>query len=66
MSQNETVLEHLKRSPLTALEAMMKYRIMRLAARIDDLRDAGHNIITRIVRKNNKRYAEYHLLRGKK
>ena len=44
-TQTEKVLMHLeKRGSLTALQAMDYYGIMRLAARIGELRRAGHDI----------------------
>lgn len=62
-SQNKVVLKHLKNGPITVWDAIRHYRIMRLAARIDDLRHAGHNIITHLINQNGKRYAEYHLIK---
>lgn len=45
MTQMEKVLTHLeKRGSLTPLQAMDHYGIMRLAARIGDLRGIGHEI----------------------
>ena len=44
MTQNEMVLAWLKKSHIGPLEAMKVLGIMRLAARIKDLRDEGHKI----------------------
>ena len=45
MTQTEKVLHHLeKRGSLTPLQAMDCYGIMRLAARIGELRRDGHDI----------------------
>lgn len=45
MSQNDTILTHLQAfGRITSLEAIKKYGITRLSARIYDLREAGHNI----------------------
>ena len=44
MTQNEMVLAWLKKSHIGPLEAMKELGIMRLAARIKDLRDDGHQI----------------------
>ena len=44
MTQNEMVLSWLKKSSIGPLEAMKELGIMRLAARIKDLRDDGHKI----------------------
>lgn len=62
-SQAEQVLTHIKRhgsiNPLTAITA---YGCMRLAARICDLRDAGYNIVTDMVKTSEgKQYARYRL-----
>jgi hypothetical protein len=46
MTQNEMVLGWLKKAPIGPLEAMKELGIMRLAARIKDLRDDGHKIQT--------------------
>ena len=44
MTQNEMVLSWLKKSHIGPMEAMKELGIMRLAARIKDLRDDGHKI----------------------
>lgn len=46
MTQTEQILAHLKRAPLTPLIALQRYGCFRLAARINDLRMAGHSIST--------------------
>ena len=61
MSQSEKILSHLKRSPLTPLQALERYVCFRLAARISDLRNKGHKISTEIVERNGKRVARYRL-----
>ena len=49
--QYEMVLEHMESSgSITPLEAMNEYGIMRLGARIADLKALGHKIHTRIVK----------------
>jgi hypothetical protein len=53
-SQNEMVLNHLKRKPLTPLEAIQKYGIHRLSARIYDLKRLGYQIDSTIVEKLNR------------
>ena len=62
MSQATDILNHIKThgaiNPLMALE---RYGCMRLAARISDLRQLGHEIETRHKKANNKVYAEYYL-----
>lgn len=60
MTQNALVLQYLKSGkPVTALFALDRWRIMRLAARIADLRRAGHEISTTLVTFGKKRYAQY-------
>jgi hypothetical protein len=47
MSQCRTVLRHLQQNDhLTSMQAVLVYRIPRLASRIYDLRQAGHNIVS--------------------
>lgn len=54
-SQNEQVLSVLKAGRgITALEAQAKFGIMRLAARIKDLKDDGHNIVSQKVDVRNR------------
>lgn len=61
-SQNSKLLEHLRDhkriEPMTALRHLGIYR---LAARIKDLRDSGHEIITDRV--GEKRIAQYTLVK---
>jgi len=47
------------------MDALTLFGCARLAARIDDLRKMGHNIITEDVNKNGKVFARYHLVKGK-
>lgn len=61
MSQNEEILQMLKRGPVTALDAA-KIGCMRLAARVHDLRMQGHVITTEPVTVRGKQFARYHLL----
>lgn len=45
LTQREIILMHLEqRGPLSARQAMHDYGVMRLAARIEELRRAGHPI----------------------
>lgn len=62
MSQCDDILTHLKGGPLSGIEALNKYGCFRLAARIKDLREQGHDIETRALDlPNGKTVAEYHL-----
>ena len=54
-TQNEIILESLKSGDgLTALDAQSRFGIMRLAARINDLKHDGHKIISRRVDVRNR------------
>ena len=58
MTQAERILQHLEeRGPITAAEALDLYGCSRLAARVSDLRRAGHPIRAELVRGHN-RYGE--------
>lgn len=58
MTQTERVLEHMeRRGGITALQAQNDYGIMRLGARIWDLKRAGHRISSETVSGVN-RYGE--------
>lgn len=63
MSQNKEILSHLESGKkLTALEALNLFGCMRTASRINDLKKAGHDIISKMVElPNGKRIAEYSL-----
>jgi len=65
MSQNAQILGHLKREPLTSLEALQLFGCMRLASRINELRYQGYTINTEMVQQNGKKWARYHLLNKK-
>lgn len=62
-SQCDQVLRHLKRgSHIDAYTALRRYGIMRLAARVCELRERGHDVHTQMFRsRNGKRFARYHL-----
>lgn len=62
-TQTQWVLQRLRLGPLTALEALDGCGCFRLAARIRDLRDAGHPIETRHrTLPNGKTVAVYQLM----
>lgn len=62
MSQSAAILDHLTlRGTITAIEALNLYGCFRLAARINDLRDAGHNIVTVKTAVDGKTIAVYKL-----
>jgi hypothetical protein len=64
MTQTDLIFDHLKRQgSITPQEALRHYSVMRLAARVQELREAGHQIQTVMVSRRRKgqmvRYAEY-------
>lgn len=62
MSQADRILQHLKKRPLTPMEALDHFGTFRLAARVAELRAKGHKIQTEIVERNGKRVARYRLV----
>ena len=64
MSQTNDILAYMQKKPITPLDALKKFGCLRLAARINDLRDAGHFVRTDIVSKNGKKFARYSLIKG--
>lgn len=69
-SQITQILTALRNGPITPLEALKRYGIMRLAARVYDLRHMGYTIATerRVVGSGDDRktVAAYHLMKGPK
>jgi hypothetical protein len=65
MSQTNEILAYMSKKPITPIEALKKFGCLRLAARINDLRDAGHFINTELVKKNGKKFARYSLIKEK-
>lgn len=64
MTQNEQVLQYIERhGSIDPLRALNELGVMRLAARIANLRAMGHNIVTETMRKKTpdgvKSWAEY-------
>lgn len=58
VKQTERILRHLEeRGSITTLEAITELGILRLASRINDLRRAGHKIVSTSVTGKN-RYGE--------
>lgn len=61
-SQKTMVLRYLSQGyELTPLEALVKFRCMRLAAVVFFLKEDGHDIVTEIKHRNGKRFASYRL-----
>lgn len=55
ISQNDMILTHLKEhGAITSIEAVNRYGITRLAARIADLRKRGYTIISKDIEVKNR------------
>ena len=62
-TQENIILDHLKEHKfITTWEAIQKYRITRLSARIYELREKGYQIVTKNITENGKTFAEYSLI----
>ena len=48
---------------ITALEALNQFGCMRLAARVDELRKQGHNVVATTEQKNGKSWSRYKLVK---
>ena len=60
MSQKQKILTALKNGRrLTHLDAIKDFGCARLAARVNELRQAGHSISSAMVKKGNKSYSAY-------
>lgn len=59
-AQCAQILAYLKAGySLTTIDALNMFGCFRLGARVWDLKRDGHNIQTRIIERNGKRFAEY-------
>jgi len=61
MTQNELILDMLRRGPVTPFDALQEAGCFRLAARVRDLRDMGYGIHTEICTAGGARHAIYSL-----
>lgn len=68
MSQSDAILEALRRGEtLTPLDALKRFGVFRLGARIFDLKKAGYNIEMRLIETpSGKHVAEYFLPQTRK
>ena len=65
-TQNNRILAHIKRhGSITPLEALNEYGCLRLAARVYELREAGHKIDMERVDWGNKHFARYYMRKSK-
>lgn len=66
MTQQEWVLAQLKRGKkLTPIDAFNGCGTLKLATRISELKSKGHNIVSKMIEKNGKRFSQYSLVRAK-
>ena len=64
-AQSQMILEYMAQGHRNSpLEALNKFGCLRLGARIYDLKNEGHNIITEMVSENGKRFARYSLIKS--
>jgi len=62
MNQRQLILDHLETyDSITPLEALTRYGIMRLAARVSELKSSGFPISATMKKHNGKKYASYTL-----
>jgi hypothetical protein len=63
-SQAQKILNYLQTGKaLSPLQSLKLFNCMRLASRINDLRKIGHDIVTDIVYKGDKHWANYRLIK---
>ena len=71
ITQCDMILRHLRDyGSITSLEAITEYGILRLASRINDLKNQGHNIVSETAVGKNRygekiRYSVYRLIEEK-
>jgi len=66
-SQNEMVLDLLKKGPATALDIFKVTGSLCAAERCRDLRERGYNIVTKMIDlPSGKRVGKYFLMKGKR
>jgi len=61
-SQTAAIKKDLLRGhKITPMAALKKYGCFRLGARINDLRNEGWHIVTKIIKRDGKHFAQYSL-----
>jgi hypothetical protein len=65
-TQTKQILQYMRTQPITAIDALQYIGSFRLAARIKNLRDEGHDIHTEIITTDNgAKIARYSLIKEK-
>ena len=63
MNQEAQILNYMKKgNSITPLEALNKFNCFRLGARIYDLKLKGHEIRSKIIERNGKRFSSYSMV----
>lgn len=62
MTQTEWVLKNAKKRWITAMDALNGCGCFRLAARIRELKDDGHNIVKIYIERDGKHFAAYKIM----
>ena len=66
-TQRDKILVTMERGhSITPREALDWFGCFRLGVRIFDLKRMGYNIASRLIVADGKRFAEYHLVRGRR
>lgn len=65
-AQCELILRHIRERPITPIEALDVYGCFRLGARIWELKQRGHQIVTERWNTNGKTVARYRLATNEK
>ncbi len=60
MTQKDTIINHINQyGSTTPLEALTRYGIMRLASRVNEIRNEGLDIVSDLKVHDGRRYASY-------
>ena len=61
-AQTKQILAHLESGQsITPIDALQLFSCFRLSARIKNLRDQGHKVVTNMIQSGDKRFASYRL-----
>jgi len=61
-AQTKQILAHLESGKsITPIDALNLFGVFRLSARIKNLRDQGHKVVTDMIQSGDKRFASYRL-----
>ena len=66
MNQSKEILGYLEKgNKITAIDALDRFGCLRLASRINDLKNKGHEIKAKLIHKNKKKWSEYWIEQSK-